>query len=367
MRSSIKRLSLILVVFLLFGSVLAVQQTAKCASNFVNVDIISKTDYGIGESIDNIQLSVLSNIGSNLDYIAELVPATLNSTNVAKVVGRMSGGNATFSFKYTPNAVGNYFIKVTIGSGDTAIVESKQIFIKNAFSLRLTCPPNIYINQPITCTWEPKDKVSLTAVSLSSVPIVTVTQGDVILPSPIVGSTVTFQTQNAGSVKIIATGNAVGYVTSTETINPIVSDLKDTPVFQIDSKDYALYVDSGITTGSHNLRIQIKEGNTVASINRIAATITTPTGQVTDVTFIKSGDYWQSTYNFPSAGQKYILKGTVQYTDKPTDTSLVYDIITLASGGQDDTLLITYIIIGSSVFLIVLVGLILYFNKRKKK
>jgi len=84
MQSNISKLLLVLSIsiFIVLSVSITSATIAQCVTKFENVEILTKDAYGIGEKINGIKISVVSNIGNNLAYRAQLLNIDINNSEV---------------------------------------------------------------------------------------------------------------------------------------------------------------------------------------------------------------------------------------------------------------------------------------------
>jgi len=198
---------------------------------------------------------------------------------------------------------------------------------------------------------------------------VIVTQGESILPSPITGESVSFTTNIIGAVKVKVIASIDGYIDKTEEVIVSIQTATIIPELTVDGKNQDVVGTLGVGLGTKNIILKVNEGLGVADVARISAIIITPTSKEDIVTFIKSGDSWKTSYDFKTAGQKYILKGTIEFNDINKASELFnYDIITIDAASINPKTSSNIIWISISIFIIILIIVsIIYFLRRKGK
>ena len=369
---SIKIFLVLGVLFFLLSSVSAIvgDGIANCESKFENVAINTKEGYPIGEPIGDIKIQVVGNVPLNLPYDAFLYKETVNSSFVdSNRNGRMAGGNATLSFTYTPMAEGKLII-VLIAGEDGEIREEKEIIIGKTFDLKLFCPiANNFIGSPITCTWTPTDAQSNQLIQIQT-PIPTVTQGITTIPAEIRSGSLSFTTTTIGSVTVKLEASAEGYLDDVDEIIIQIGAATYKDELLVDNQNYFLLAGSGIDTGTHSFVLKITKGNMQADVQRIDAAITTPSGEVVPLNFIEASDGWRSTFNFEQPGQKYVLRGNIEFSDTTVATlPFNYDLLTLSAQSEKEKSVISSVIIwvsvavGAIIIIFVVIGLL----RRRKK
>jgi len=234
--------------------------------------------------------------------------------------------------------------------------------------LKLFCPINNFIGETINCEWNPTDLTTGQLITID-VPDARVSQGGVDLNSPISGNKLSFTTTTPGSVLVEVAGTANGYVDSVETVTVSVQDATTTIVFAVDGTDIFTLSGLGVDTKTHNLDMTITDGSLPADVRRVSAVGVSPTGQETQLTFLQSGNVWKTGYSTPVAGQKYIVRGEIEFNDPARQNiPFSYDLITLSVASQTQRSTVTSAIIWISVFLAVgIVGLIIFRATRGKK
>jgi len=369
-------------LILLTPLILSADEVA-CVEGVENIYIITKDAYAINEKIEDIKLEIKSNIGGKLNYQALLYPVSLltpNASFLAQQVGKFSNGTAVANFIYSSNTPNNFKITIRVCLDETKsvascdvdkiIIEEKQIEVKNSFKLKLNCPIRNYAGSSIICTWQPTDdltnKVIGTPVTIQEV---IVTQGESILPSPITGESVSFTTNIIGAVKVKVIASIDGYIDKTEEVIVSIQTATIIPELTVDGKNQDVVGTLGVGLGTKNIILKVNEGLGVADVARISAIIITPTSKEDIVTFIKSGDSWKTSYDFKTAGQKYILKGTIEFNDINKASELFnYDIITIDAASINPKTSSNIIWISISIFIIILIIVsIIYFLRRKGK
>jgi len=259
---------LLLLVISSLGFVVAAG-SADCVAKFTNVFIHTPPAYAVGEEFNDINLSVVSQIGGDLPYQARLFKDFVDDANepigADRPNGRMSNGEAVINFNYASQLPGTFIIQVEVGSGEDIVIETKEVEVRSAFELKLFCPINNFIGETINCEWNPTDLTTGQLITID-VPDARVSQGGVDLNSPISGNKLSFTTTTPGSVLVEVAGTANGYVDSVETVTVSVQDATTTIVFAVDGTDIFTLSGLGVDTKTHNLDMTITDGSLPAEV-----------------------------------------------------------------------------------------------------
>jgi len=343
---------------------------ADCTPTFKFVGVITKTSYGIGEEINNVQIIAtdefpVSKINQNI--IARL----LDGTNILVQRNTLtdSKGEAIINFNYANPRTGSLDIEVTVGDPlGTNFKQVKTIEVKNTLDVKLNCPPQGFVKRAIECTWKIEDANTGTPTTAS--PKISVTQGgSSVSYSPVGTSGVSFTAQSTGSVEVSVEATKTGFISDTATLIVPIQQTTTSQTLNIDNKDFFSYAGLGINTGTHQLQFKVEETGVAIPVQSIDATIRTPSGQVVPVVFNKvaEGDY-KTTYNFQQSGTTYFLSGTIYFIDITKEPSpFEYPIVTLAGITEEnqDNITIIIIAVGVGIFVILIIIGFLFFRRRR--
>lgn len=346
---------------------------ASCEPKFENINIFSKSEYGVGETIEGISLEVIANIQDKRVSV-ELLEAGVPVGNRVSTQVNAEGKTVTpLSFGYASPRTGTLTIHVR--AGDPAGVgehfdEYKNISIKKSLNLDLNCPFQAYKDRETVCSWTVKDSETGLVVP-SFIPTIKITQGGVEITNYDTkgsNSLVAFKATIISDVVISISASSVGYLSDTEQVTLPVTETTIAPTFNFDGQDF-FSVSKNIEVGSHQLAFEVLESGVPLKISNINAFVNTPSGATESVAFIKETEgKWKGTYNFKQAGQTYTMFGQIlpqELAKLPIDFR--YQIVTIDSLTEDDKSTITYTIVGVAVFVIVFVIVMIVLLRRKKR
>lgn len=343
---------------------------AVCTPTYSYVGILVKDNFAVGEIIKDVTIDVTSSASdANKNIIARLCSgSSCTSENELKRINTYYGtnGKAVIDFGYSQAKSGTLTIEVVVGDPNARNYKtSKQINVLKTLLIKPICTPiQAYINREVKCTWDIVDRDTNSLVT--AIPVVVVKQGSGnINYNPSGTNGITFIPTLVGSVEVIITANKDGYLSDTQKLNLEIQQVSRSQTFLIDNQDFFTY-STGVKIGTHQINLKLDESGKPIEVQTINANIITPSGQTVPIIFNKvaEGDY-KNTYNFAQAGQVYILKGEVIFTDISKENLLFeYRINTASSttediGGQTNLLIILSIVGGAIIIIVVILLIVL--------
>lgn len=343
-----------------------------CESNNKFMIVTSKDSYAVGESISNITIqmtSLVENKGSGLPITLQLFDSEGNEIVSARNTGSKIGalGKSTINLGYSHTLVEDLTLKIKVGDYSG----SKKIVIANNLIVKPTCPSVAIVDRDIICNWKVVDAKSNTLVTNNLDTSVKVTQGTTeILDYELTTSSIKFSSSKAGSVKLIVSATASGYLPGSATISIPINSPTISQALLIDNKDSSEY-SGGVNTGIHQLILDVEESGQPLDVAMIEATMLIPSGAEQKLTFSKSSmGKWTTSYNLLQAGQTYIITGNIVPSDiSKSVTPFEYSISTVGTSTQDlstqtNTIIIAIVI--GIISIIAIIALIWYVARKTK-
>lgn len=355
-------------------------QKYDCSGIVSNQSIVLSSDdaYAIGREVKNIEVQLYSSYGITTNVPIDVVlidtatqetvgsKATMVTGSNGKVVIDCATSGSANCLNYIPTEEQTLLIRAIIDPFGIANIREKEVDVLTGLDLILNCPIQGTINRKVLCQWLLRD--ATTGDDVSGTPYIEVFQGGEELDfTPIGTNSVEFIPLTTGSADVYVTLNKPDYVSDSDYAQVSINDLEITQFFYIDNLNILSL--SSITDGRHTLKFRAEESGEDASIQAIAATITTPSGQLVPLAFKKYADGWRVDYNFKQVGHTYHLEGDVTFTDPDREKMPIsYNIITSAAVTAADETTITYIFIGASIgLLIFIIAMIFLFRKKKRR
>jgi hypothetical protein len=344
---------------------------ALCTTSAQFIGIISQTSYGIGENVGDVEIQLTSEVPNRANkkitallYDGEVLLKRLDTqTN--------SLGQVTLNFEYAHERQGELTIEVIAGevTGQN-FRQSKTINIQSSLDIRLNCPSQGFIDRVVKCTWRVENVETGSLVNAQTE--ISVTQGGTeVIYAPLGTDSFSFITSNIGSVNVEVTAKKEGFISDIGELIVPIEGLTQAQTFEIDNVDFFTLGASGITTGAHQLTLEVKDNSgQLENVQTIDAEIITPSGQKVDLVFNKvSQGKFKSTYNFAQAGTSYTFKGAVIFEDlAKSNLPFEYTIATVGTGTESDkNLNLGITILISILVLVVFVIVIVFFLSRKKR
>jgi hypothetical protein len=368
-------LLLILALMLVLTPVMAQKQ---CVAGSEYIHIISQDNYAIGEPVNDITLEIANSLidSTNGQIIARLCSGNpCTTSNELKRVSpslSLTTHKALFDFGYSSTKSASLYIVISVGDPNGVHYStSKQINIMKTLLIKPICTPlQAFTNREVTCSWDIVDVDTNQLVSGTS-SLCIVKQGSTELFNGYCSGNTKFTPPKSGSVDVTITSSKTGFISDTQNVLVDVQDVSRTQTFLLDNLDFFTYSNSGgIKTGTHQIELKIDESGIPIDVQTINANIITPSSQTVTIIFNKAGtgDY-KAVYNFAQAGQVYILKGEILFTDISKENILFeYRINTASSttediGGQTNLLIVGGIV--SFAITVIIVILIIVFRRKR--
>ncbi|MEM3075080.1 MAG: hypothetical protein QW727_04025 [Candidatus Pacearchaeota archaeon] len=350
---------------------------AECIPSGKFISIISNSSFGINKPISNIQVILSSDVPNkaNKPILARILENNVEIAGTRINTFTDSTGKVTLNFKYSHPRTADLVIEVIAGdpNGEN-FKQSKPIKISQTLDLLLNCPTQAFVGKEVICTWKILNLDTNNLESVSDLKII-IKQGiNDVSYTPLSQTSLSFKSNIPGGVLVKIEVNKGGFIGDSEELLVTLQDVSQVQFFEIDNKDISTYTGLGVSVGTHQINVKIKNSaGDYEDVQSVTGVLRTPSGEEVPLTFTKTSQgIFVSSYNFQQAGTTYTFKGFAVFSDitKP-QLQFEYPITTLASYTEKEKTN-TYLIITIISAIIVIVFIIIVFiaigfrqNKRR--
>jgi len=302
-----------------------------------------------------------------LDIIPNDVGGTFTSTINCPNTNCLDSSSITQSGIYFIKAIIDPFDPIDNPNGINKEV-IREINFKKKLIVLLNCDLEGVVDRDVKCTYKIRDSDTNNLVS-SFNPSATVTQGQNPVTSIITSDSITFSTSITGGIRVDLNVDKLTYLNGFATTLIQINHPVNEQLFTIDNQDFFGGISTtGISVGTHELKMVITKSGQSFEINNIKAKIITPSGQEQDLTFNKQGDNtFKTTFNFPQAGSTYVFKGEI-FPESVNEDSILFEYPILVAGDVVSTPVASnlFILIGGGIAGFIIIAVILFFVFRPR-